>query len=528
MPPGNDSPEKMLSLLREAERERQAAEARLRVVERHLEAAERFAHIGGWRLDAATGLVESSAQHLAIYGLSSEGAPYPLKVFIEATHVEDVARVSREFELAALDGAPRNITYRITRGDGEARLLDVHFQVRSEGGRPVETFGTTQDITERQQMQEQLAVAERLASLGTLAAGVAHEINNPLAALMGHLEMLLRAGSGADDGTRAENLQVMKEAAERIRDVARDLRVFARSESDTVGPVDVAEVLESSLRLAGHQLRHRARIVRRFRDVPPVLANASRLGQVFLNLLVNAGQAIEEGHVDRNAVTVAIEVCGDSRVAIDVTDTGPGIPASRLPRLFQPFSTTKAEGHGTGLGLAICHRIVTQFGGTITARSVEGQGATFRIELPVSTAPSAPAPAPAPSTRPPADQLRVLIVDDDSMVRRALRELLDVGFGVETEEADSAADALSRIRGGARYDAILSDLMMPRMSGPEFFLALKEVAPEQSERLAFVTGGAFTASAAAFLEAYPQPVLEKPITIASLGRMLACIRGPKA
>jgi PAS domain S-box-containing protein len=500
-----------------AEQDLRAAETRLRAIFEHV-------GVGIAEVDREGRFLFVNRTLCQMLGYSQEEL-YG-KSFLDVTYAEDRAR-NVDLQQAAMSSGKAAFGFekRYVRRDGHIvwGQLSVN-AIRAESGSVDRFVAIVRDITERQRMREQLALADRLASLGTLSAGVAHEINNPLTALMGSLELLLRGGPGDDERTRIENLQLMKEAAGRIRDIARDLRVFARAESDVVGPVDVVATLEASLRLAANDLRHRATIVRRFAEVPRVAANASRLGQVFLNLLVNAAQTIEPGRADRNQVTLTVERCGDDRVAVEVADTGRGIPESTLAHLFQPFSTTKAPGQGLGLGLAICHRIVTQFGGTIGARSIEGCGATFRIELPAHAEQETSAPSKLQAPSPTTGVFRALVVDDDALVREALRKLLDMGLGVKADVACGGSEALASIRGGARYDAILTDMMMPTMPGPEFFVALQGLDREQSERVVFVTGGAFTPSAAAFLEHQPQPILEKPLDLANLKRALASLK----
>jgi signal transduction histidine kinase len=250
---------------------------------------------------------------------------------------------------------------------------------------------------EQRRMREQLMINERLAAVGTLAAGIAHEINNPLSAILGNiavladdiarvLEPLGRAdelpGSALDLARRIrEPLADTQEAAERVRLIARDLRVFSRSDEDSRAPVDVRTVLDSAARMAAYEIRSRARLSRRYSDVPAVDANEARLGQVFLNLLVNAGQAIPEGNPDDNTITISAGVANEN-VFVEVADTGTGIPPDVLPRIFDLFYTTKPAGVGTGLGLPICHRIVTGLQGEITVDSVVGRGTTFRVSLP--------------------------------------------------------------------------------------------------------------------------------------------------
>src|SRR5512140_1421020 len=176
--------------------------------------------------------------------------------------------------------------------------------------------------------------------------------------------------------------------AERIRDIVRDLRTFARGNPDTIGPVDVKATLEFSISMATPQLRQRAQLVRKYERASPVMGNESRLGQVFLNLLVNAAQAIPEGKVAQNAVTVALREGGQGWVLVEVSDTGSGIAAENLSRIFEPFFTTKPLGVGTGLGLSVCHGIITGLGGKIEVESALGKGTTFRVRLPAAPLPA--------------------------------------------------------------------------------------------------------------------------------------------
>src|SRR5688572_4589382 len=238
---------------------------------------------------------------------------------------------------------------------------------------------------ERSRLEEQLVISDRMASVGTLAAGVAHEINNPLCALMGNLEFVADdlgqvirdinalALEGAAKGrvpstslsepmARLTDIQgplnEARDAAERVRLIVKDLKAFSRSDEETRGPVDVHTVIDSSIRMAHNEIRHHARLVKVYGEVPLVEGNEARLSQVFLNLLVNAAHAVPEGHIDQNEIRVETRLLGEDRVVVEVRDTGTGIPAHALPRIFDPFFTTKPIGVGTGLGLAICHRIV--------------------------------------------------------------------------------------------------------------------------------------------------------------------------
>jgi PAS domain S-box-containing protein len=239
------------------------------------------------------------------------------------------------------------------------------------------------DITVRKDQEARQLLADRMISLGTLAAGAAHEINNPLAYATANIAMVLKA---ADEGhaelpsTAVALLRDAKEGCERIRSIVGDLSTFSRGGSTQLEPVEVESLLELSIRMADHVIRPRARIVREYAQVGPVRANRTQLGQVFLNLLINAAQAIPPGNAERNEIRVSTGEL-DECVIVTVQDTGVGIAAAVLPRIFVPFFTTKAQ-EGTGLGLAVCHGIMSQLGGEIDVESAPGKGSTFRVLLP--------------------------------------------------------------------------------------------------------------------------------------------------
>jgi CheY-like chemotaxis protein/two-component sensor histidine kinase len=305
--------------------------------------------------------------------------------------------------------------------------------------------------------------------------------------------------------------------AERVRDLVRDLRTFSRGDDGARAPVNVERVLESSIKMAWNEIRHRARLVRQYGGVPQVAAEAARLGQVFLNLILNAVQAIPEGDVQRNEIRVTTRVDAEGRVVAEVRDSGEGMPAAVQQRLFEPFFTTKPVGVGTGLGLYICHHIVTDFGGAIQVESAPGEGSLFRITLPL--APPQPTAASLVAGSGPARQrARVLVVDDEPMIGATLARVLSVH---EVIAIRSAREALARIGGGERFDVILCDLMMPEMSGMDLHAALSGSAPEAAGRMVFLTGGIFTPAARAFAESIPNPIVEKPFDAGALRALVA-------
>jgi PAS domain S-box-containing protein len=407
------------------------------------------------------------------------------------------------------------------RADGTRFPAAVQARSTTFRGEPAR-LAAIRDLTELKQLQSSLALADRMASVGTLAAGVAHEINNPLAFAMLGIEQviaLLARGAPAPADV-AEALQMLRDAeqgAERVRAIVRDLKAFSRGDDETVGPTDLGAVIGYAARVAAAEIRHRAHLSIDLADAPPVVGNDTRLGQVFLNLLVNAAQAIVPGAADRNSISITARRSGED-VVVAVADTGSGIPPEQLAHVFDPFVTTKR--HGMGLGLAICHGIVTRLGGSIAVESLVGVGTTFRVTLPIAQRAPAAREADRAATPAPA-RSRILIVDDEPVLRRvvarALEPLHDV-VGVS-----SGKEALELLARGEQFDAILCDLLMPEMTGMELHARLLEQRPELAARTAFLTGGVFTREAEEFLERSARPWLEKPFTIDAIHQMVARI-----
>lgn len=405
-------------------------------------------------------------------------------------------------------------------GDGGVRYFHTSLSpLRGPSGEVTGLVGVSREITEQKKLQAQLMVSDRMASVGMLAAGVAHEVNNPLVSVMANLELIerdiedrARSSKGFEELT--EELRDAREGAEKVRKIVGDLKIFSRTEGpEKLGPVDVERTLESALRMAWNEIRHRAHLVKDFGTDAAVQANESRLGQVFLNLLVNAAQALPEGRADVNEIRVATRLDAAGRVVIEVADTGPGIPPDILPHLFSPFVTTKPVGVGTGLGLAICHRIVTGFGGEISADTKPGQGTRFSISLPRATSP-VEAPVAAPPLVAATRRGRVLVVDDEPAITTAVRRILSADHDVTV--ANGAREALALLAKEERFDVVLCDLMMPEMTGMELHAELARTAPDQAERMIFLTGGAFTPHARAFLDQTPNQRVEKPFNARSL------------
>ncbi|WP_257458628.1 ATP-binding protein [Archangium lipolyticum] len=391
-------------------------------------------------------------------------------------------------------------------------------------------------VRELRSTQEQLIVADRRTSVGTLAAGVAHEINNPLAYVTANLQFALRelpqlkrlAREGTPDtpSTQEEEdweevLNALSEAREgcaRVQHIVQSLKSFSRGDEDKREPTDLGHTLETAINMAGNEIRHRARLVRDYQHVPPVEANEVRLAQVFLNLLINAAHAIEPGAADQNEIRISTHLGEDGRVRVAITDTGSGMTPEVRGRLFTPFFTTKPVGVGTGLGLSVCEGIVTSLGGTIEVQSEPGEGSTFTVVLPpCTTAAHDGADEPA-APLPRAKRSRILVVDDEPLVGAALRRAL--GREHEVFVTTGAREALTRMRQGPPFDVILCDLMMPEMTGMELYTELQRTNPEQARRVLFLSGGAFTETTRAFLELHQERAMGKPIDMDTLRERL--------
>jgi PAS domain S-box-containing protein len=446
---------------------------------------------------------------------------------------EHVAFWSEHYREAMRTGLPLHAE--VERGEGPRRRrlsVTVARIQTAPGSRPRFVF-VGEDVTEREQLRARLTIADRMASLGTLAAGVAHEMKNPLAYVLASLEFAARqvqslarlmtarpeGGQPAELDLLERSIEQAREGAERVNAIAKDLRTFARAEEDQREPIDVGAVLESSIRMVWNEIRHRARLVRDYSEVPKVTANEARLGQVFINLLVNAAHAIPEGNAAANEIRVCTKRDQEGRAVIEVRDTGSGISDEHLGRIFDPFFTTKPAGSGLGLGLSICHGIVSALGGEISVESRLGEGSLFRVTLPgVPATSDRPLPAAPPPSEGRKRRAKILLIDDEPAFRVSLGHLLGATHDVTT--AASAREALDRVRAGERFDLLLCDLMMPEMTGIDLHEELRRKAPEQAKRMVFLSGGAFTARAQAFLKGVPNAYLEKPFKIEELNRLI--------
>ncbi|MEZ4367120.1 MAG: ATP-binding protein [Kofleriaceae bacterium] len=351
-----------------------------------------------------------------------------------------------------------------------------------------------------------------MASIGVLAAGVAHEINNPLTYLLASIETLLRRSDVSRDARDVGWLAAALEGTRRIRDIVADLGAFSRVADGTPTPLEVQPLLDAAVRMASHEIRYRARMVRDFAPTPKVLATEGRLGQVFLNLVVNAAQAIPEGASAEHQLILATRVDDAGRVVVEVSDTGAGIPPELLPSLFEPFVTSKPQGVGTGLGLYICKNVVTGLGGTIEALPRPGGGTCMRVTLPAAVEADAPRAPNAPDQPAPGQRLQILLVDDERAITRMLVEVLRGHDVVSVHSGEAAIAALT----ANRFDLILCDVVMPQVGGAEVYEQLLALRPDDGDRIVFMTGGASTPPTQRFLAQVSGQILAKPFTTADV------------
>ena len=395
-----------------------------------------------------------------------------------------------------------------------------------------------QDATERKRMETTLAQSDRLASMGMLAAGVAHEMNNPLSYVLYNLQTLCedlpplvqainlmrqsvdpsrlaelpvdaaRVIAPEELGDLVDRTQHAEDGARRLKDIVKQLGTFARVEEERIIPVSLNTTIDVALRMAANEIKYRARLVKEYGPLPELSANDGKLAQVFLNLVVNAAQSIDEGNAASNEIRVRTWHGGGS-VFAEIADTGQGIPPEQIPRLFDPFFTTKRPGLGSGLGLAICRNIIASMKGEITVDSTPGVGSRFLVRLPVGSRINGNAPRLKESPHEAGTRGRFLIVDDEPQIVQSLQRVLEQDHDVIT--TTSGAEALRFLEQSPRLDGIICDLMMPEVTGMDLHEWLHERDPALAQRIIFITGGPFTARAQQFVREIKNPRFETPI-----------------
>ncbi|MEM1024670.1 MAG: ATP-binding protein [Myxococcota bacterium] len=406
--------------------------------------------------------------------------------------------------------------YRILNGRGRATLLQVNRVDLGDG-----TLGLVgRDMTRQKRSQAKLLLADRMMSVGALAAGTAHEINNPLTYVQGNIGFALEEVRANREILGPEKTEEMEEAlheahegAERVRVIVRRLHAFSRADQEELRRIDVNRVVDESVNMAFTEIRHRARLQKELCEDPVVQANEARLGQVVLNLLLNAAHALPEGQADQNFIRVGTRVA-DGFVRLEVTDSGPGIPPELLGRVFDSFFTTKPVGIGTGLGLSIAHSIVTDFGGRIEVSSSLGEGTRFEVFLPLADQEAhSPSWRPHPDDAAEVQRAQLLVIDDEPLIAAALKRALK---DHDVQVAGSGRDAIEMLaQCQGAYDLIFCDLMMPDLTGMDVFEWSQANLPGIQERFVFMTGGIFTPRAQGFLDSvrHENRSIQKPFDL---------------
>ena len=431
---------------------------------------------------------------------------------------DDLPKALAHFQ-QALAGETGLFESQFYRKDGETRHISITY---STPQKDEEVLCLIRDVTDQKMLQEQLIQSEKMSAIGQLVSGVAHELNNPLAGISAFAQLLLAEKRfPPDQRTAAETIYSEARRASRI---VQNLLTFARQHKAEKVQSSINQVLDDTLELRGYELRVRGIDVRREYDesLPDTMADAHQLQQVFLNLITNAEQAMEQRDGHHHRLTVRTRRTGET-IRIEVEDTGAGIPANLIERIFNPFFTTKPTGSGTGLGLSISLGIVREHEGRIWAENQPQGGARFIVELPVTMPrPSGEHAAAAPVTTKGSDSLRVLVVDDEASVRVSLQRYL-AGKGHEVETTASGEDALNRLK-ASKYDAVIVDMRMPDLSGEQLFERLRSNDPSHAERVIFTTGDLVNEQMRRFLDGTGRPCVPKPFEFASFDQALPAAR----
>ena len=497
---------------REAEERLRRSEAQFRAVAETIPCA-LFIHHGSTRV-----YVNRWAEQLTGYSRDELlGGP-----FWNLFHPDDQRDVCDRGLARSGEPAPELREWRLRTKGGQDRWVLVSMCGLEFDGYPA-SLVTAIDITERKHAEEALlrqaaalAQTEKLAAMGTLLAGVAHELNNPLAVVAGYAHLL---GRGLE-GPAAERCLKITSAADRCARIVQNFLALARQRPPEREWVRLNKVVEEALELVSYSLTSSG--IEVLTDLPPDLprlwADPHQLHQVVLNLVTNAQHALRD-HPGPRRLAIGIGRHDERALCLEIADSGPGIPSAIVPRVFEPFFTTKAAGEGTGLGLSLCRGIVEAHGGTIRLHTEAGLGTLFLIELPITEAPEVDVPTAAEAPASAAGAARVLVVDDEVELGAMIADLL-TPQGHQVDVVTNGREALDKLAAQA-YDVVLSDVRMPGLDGPALYEEARRLHPGQERRFVFITGDTLTSGTADFLARSGVPSLAKPFRLDEVERVVS-------
>jgi PAS domain S-box-containing protein len=457
------------------------------------------------------------------------------KPFISLVHPDDVAIIEKEVQLSTMSGYKNSgdAEYRIRNAAGEWRwIVSRGTRFSDISGNFLYFIGIARDITEQKQaeqekrrLEEKAQITSRLAAVGEMAAGIAHEINNPLTGVLGFAELIMEKDDIPDD--IRENLMMIADGSQRVANIVKRLLTFARQSKPVKTLANLNELIETTLKLREYVLKTNSiNVVTRFDpELPWSVIDPGQLQQVFLNLIVNAEQAMKKAH-GRGTLTITTEKL-DNMLRLSFQDDGPGITKENMRHVFEPFFTTKAPGEGTGLGLSLSRSIVLEHDGEMSVESEVGKGATFIVELPMVEALSAEeeTATPTPEVKPLAAQNnKILVVDDEPTIRELLEKVL-TRMGHKVDVTADAGTAMDKIYAGEAYDLIITDVRMPGMNGIELYSRILEKSPEMKNRTIFITGDVMGIDIRTFLIQNKLPYIAKPFDIVLLKEKINAILG---
>jgi PAS domain S-box-containing protein len=498
-------------------------EMKLRESEASLAEAQKMAKLGSWYLDTDTNKLVWSDELYRLFGYQP-GEIIPTKEFFNnAVHPDDIRLLKNTIALQdSITGEQEttNIIVRLYRKNGEIWYANSRANsIYDDSGKMIKQYGSIQDITDiksaeerEKQMQQELFNANHMASIGEMASGIAHEINNPLTGVVGFSQLLIKRDIPEDI---KEDLEIINTEAQRAAKIVSGLLTFAYQNKPGWSMVDINRIIIDTLELRTYEMKLSNITVEVDLDegIPHIAADGAQIQQVFLNIMLNAEHAMKKMK-KRGTLKVSTELSGKN-IIISFTDTGHGISKENLPKIFNPFFTTRKVGEGTGLGLSMSHGIIKQHNGKISVESELGQGATFIIELPVTG---------ITDSMEEGEEMdngiwgngckKGLLIDDEKPILSYLSRLLGI-WGFESETVANAREAMTIIRKND-FDFILLDVKMPDMNGLEFYRQLKKTKPDLARKVLFVTGDVLEKATSNFLKENNVPSITKPIDIDKL------------